>query len=117
MPKYRWSQELLLRNEISQFLYEDQSINRSVLDILNKNKQGLSNSSDLAGQIDSAIVNRYDESFENLSKLPANPNLPSAMQLENILRYAEQRKQESKAIADKLREGKKIATLTPLIWS
>ena len=106
-PKYRWSQELLLRNEINQFLYEDQSINRSWLDILNKNKQGLANSSDLAGQIDSAIVNRYDESFEKLSKLPANPNLPSAKQLENILQYAEQRKQESKTIADKLRESKK----------
>ena len=106
-PKYRWSQELLLRNEISQFLYEDQSINRSWLDILNKNKQGFASARDLAGQIDSAIVNRYDESFEKLSKLPLNPNLPSATQLENILHYAEQRKQESKAIADKLREGKK----------
>ena len=106
-PKYRWSQELLLRNEISQFLYEDQSINRSWLEIANKNKQGLASPSDLARQIDSAIVNRYDESFEKLSKLPANPNLPSAAQLEDVLQYAEQRKQESKEIADKLRESKK----------
>ena len=106
-PKYRWSEELLLRNEISQFLYEDQSINRSWLNIVNKNKQGLANSSDLAEQIDSAIVDRYDESFEKLSQLPANPNLPSAKQLENILQYAEQRKQESQAIAGKLRSSKK----------
>ncbi len=105
-PKYRWSQELLLRNEISQFLYEDQSINRSWLDIMNKNKQGLASPSELAGEIDTAIVNRYDDSFEKLSQLPTNPHLPSALQLENILQYAEQRKQESKAIADKLRGGK-----------
>ena len=105
-PKYRWSEELLLRNEIGQFLYEDQSINRSWLDILDKNKQGLASPNELAGQIDFAIVNRYDESFEKLSRLPTNPNLPSATQLENILQYAEQRKQESKVIADKLRESK-----------
>ena len=104
-PKYRWSQELLIRSEISQFLYEDQSINRSWLEILNKNKQGIVSTSDLAGQIDSTIVNRYDESFEKLSKLPANPNLPSATQLQNILQYAKQRQQQSKVIADKLRQG------------
>ena len=106
-PKYRWSEELLLRNEISQFLYEDQSINRSWLDIVNKNKQGIISANDMAEQIDSAIVNQYDESFEKLSKLPANPNLPSAVQLENILQYAQQRKQESKAIVDNLRTNKK----------
>jgi rhomboid protease GluP len=98
---------LLLRNEISQFLYEDQSINRSWLDIVNRNNQGMAKDSDLATQIESAIVNRYGESFEKLSQLSANPNLPSAKQLENILQYAEQRKQESKAIADKLRETNK----------
>ena len=87
-------------------MYEDQSINRSWLDILDKNKQGIASASDLAGQIDSTIVNRYDESFEKLSKLPANPNLPSATQLQNILQYAKQRKQESKAVADNLRESK-----------
>lgn len=105
-PKYRWSQELLLRNEISKFLYEDQSINRSWLDIVNKTKKGVASPSDFAGEIDSAIVNHYDESFDKLSQLPVNPNLPSAKQLENILLYTEQRKQESKAIADKLRGNK-----------
>jgi rhomboid protease GluP len=102
-PKYRWSEELLLRNEINQFLYKDQSINRSWLDIVNKNNQGLASRDEIAGQIDSVIVNRYDETFEKLSKLPTDPNLPSATQLQNILQYTQLRMQQSKSVADNLR--------------
>ena len=106
-PKYRWSDELLLRNQISAFSYEDQAINRSWLDIINESKHGSKTANELAGQIDSTISAPYEQSFEQLSKLPQNQSLPSAIQLENIMRYAEQRKEASKALAEKLRNRNK----------
>lgn len=103
-PKYRWSDELLLRSQINAFLSQDQAIHRSWLEIVQEGKQGVSSFDTLAGKIDDTISEPYAESFEKLSKLPHDPNLPSAMQLENILRYAEKRQAESKAMAEKLRE-------------
>lgn len=103
-PSYRWSDELLLRSQISVFLYQDQAINRSWLEIMNEGKQGKASLDELAGKIDYSISELYEQSFERLSQLPNDPNLPSAAQLENILRYAEQRKEASKALAERLRD-------------
>ena len=103
-PKYRWSDELLVRSQINEFLYQDQAINRSWLEIVHEGKQGKATFDELAGKIDFSISEPLEESFEKLSKLPSNPALPSATQLENLLQYAEKRKIESKAIAEKLRE-------------
>lgn len=103
-PSYRWSDELLLRSQISVFLYQDQAINRSWLEIMHEGKQGKASLDELAGKIDYSISEPYEQSFERLSQLPNDPNLPSAAQLENILRYAEQRKEASKALAERLRD-------------
>ena len=103
-PKYLWSDELLVRSQISAFLYQDQAINRSWLEIMHEGKQGKVSFDTLAGKIDYSISEPYEQSFERLSKLPNNPALPSAMQLENLLLYAEKRKEESKAIAENLRK-------------
>ena len=103
-PTYRWSDELLLRSQINAFLYQDQAINRSWLEIMHDSKQGKASLDELAGKIDYSISEPYEQSFERLSQLPSDPKLPSAAQLENILRYAEQRKDASKALADRLRE-------------
>ena len=103
-PKYRWSDELLIRSQINAFLYQDQAINRSWLEIMHEGKQGKSTYDELAGKIDYLISEPYEENFERLSKLPQDPALPSAAQLENILQYTEKRKQASKALAEKLRE-------------
>lgn len=103
-PTYRWSDELLLRSQINAFLYQDQAINRSWLEIMHDSKQGKASLDELAGKIDYSISEPYEQSFERLSQLPSDPKLPSAAQLENILRYAEQRKEASKALADRLRE-------------
>ena len=102
-PKYHWSDELLIRKKIDEFLQQDQAINRSWLEIIQVDKQGITTADELASQIDSAVVDRYEESFERLSQLPANPVLPSAAQLESLLKYTEQRKNESRALVDKLR--------------
>lgn len=112
-PKYRWSDELLVRSQINEFLYQDQAINRSWLEIMNEGKQGNKTLNELAGQIDSSISEPYVESFEKLSRLPNNPALPSANQLESLLQYAQQRKNESKALAEELRKQKVDNTNLP----
>lgn len=102
-PKYHWSDELLIRKQIDEFVQQDQAINRSWLEIIQAEKQGDTTVDGLASQVDSAIGDRYEESFEKLSQLPANPALPSAAKLESLLKYTKQRKDESRALADKLR--------------
>lgn len=102
-PKYHWSDELLVRKKIDEFLQQDQAINRSWLEIIQADKQGITTIDGLASQIDSVIGDRYEESFERLSQLPANPALPSATKLESLLKYTEQREDESRTLADKLR--------------
>ena len=103
IPKYRWSDEILIRKEIDAFLYRDQEINRSWLEIIYEGKQGEKTFDALANQIETGISSRYEESFEKLSQLPANADLPSAAKLAKILQYVQQRKDESKAVAEKLR--------------
>ncbi len=103
-PKYRWSDEILIRKEIDAFLYRDQEINRSWLEVIYEGKQGEKTFDALANQIDTGISNRYEESFEKLSQLPANAALPSAAKLAKILQYVQHRKDESKAVAEKLRQ-------------
>ena len=105
-PKYRWSDELLLRDQINAFNYQNQAVNRSWLDIVNESKQGKKTASELAGQIDATISEPLEQSLQQLSTLPQNQALPSAAQLENIKQYAEQRKMASKVTAEKLRAQK-----------
>jgi rhomboid protease GluP len=110
-PKYRWSEEMLLRNKISEFIYQDQAINRTWLEIRQAGNQGGMSFDELAGKIDANISEPYEESFEKLSKLPANPAMPSANQLDNILKYIQQRKHESEMLAEGLRNQKGVIAL------
>lgn len=103
-PAYRWSDELKVRKELNAFMQEDQAINRSWLDIVNQGKQGQASFDDLAGRIDSDISEPYEENFEQLSRLPLNPAMPSAKALESALKYAQQRRDASRALAEKLRK-------------
>ncbi|HSH73976.1 MAG TPA: rhomboid family intramembrane serine protease [Methylophilaceae bacterium] len=103
-PAYKWSDELLVRQEINEFLRNDQAINRSWLDIVNDGKRGDTSFDELAGRIDADISEHYEDSFEQLSQLPVNPAMPSAKALENALKYAQQRRDASRALAEKLRD-------------
>jgi rhomboid protease GluP len=108
-PKYRWSDELLLRSEISAFLYENQAINRSWLEIVHESKQGNQSFDALASKIDFSILQPYQAHLEKLSKLPHDPALPSAQQLEGLLQYTETRKKESEALVQGLRQQQRRA--------
>ena len=111
-PKYRWSDELLLRSEINAFLYENQAINRTWLEIAHESKQGNKTFEELASKIDFAVSKPYQEQLEKLSKLPQDPALPSAQKLEGLLEYAEARKTQSEALVKGLR-NQQSASPTP----
>lgn len=112
-PKYRWSDELLLRNEINKFLYEDQAINRKWLEIEYAGKQGDKSFEELAKQIDFGISQPYEKRLEQLSKLPADPALPSSQRLEFILRNTEVKKQQADALVKGLKQQQQSEAKKP----
>lgn len=104
-PTWRWSEEMQARQQIGQFLAENVAISHTWQDIVNDSKQGAISFDELAGRIDSAIGDRYEKSFETLSGLSHNPALPSAATLEALRHYAEQQRDNSRALADNLRDN------------
>ncbi len=117
-PKYRWSEEMRVREEIAEFVREEQAIKRSWLDIVDESRHGGATFDELAGQIDSVIGDRYEGSFEQLSQLPLDPALPSAPALENILQYVQHKRDATRALTDELRaqpDGKAKPGSTPVL--
>ncbi|SEL17760.1 rhomboid family intramembrane serine protease [Nitrosovibrio tenuis] len=102
-PAYLWSQELLARKEIGQFLRDDAAISQAWQKILDEGKRGNISFEELAGRIDTVVSDRYEESFEQLSHIPPNPAMPSAATLETLRHYAERRRDASRALAEGLR--------------
>ena len=103
-PKYFWRDELLLQNKINEFTFQEQEINRSWLEILHEQKKSGLSLNELAGKVETKISEPYEDSFEKLSQLPSNAALPSAVKLKSLIAYTKQRKEESKALAEKFRE-------------
>ncbi len=103
---YRWSEEVLARREIGEFLRDDAAITRSWQSILDKARQDGISFDELAGRIDISVGDRYEESFELLSELPPDPALPSAATVEILRHYAERRRDASRALAEGLRSHK-----------
>lgn len=102
-PAWRWSEEAQARKEVSEFLRDDAAIRQAWQKILNDSKRGGVSFDELAGRIDTAIGDRYEESFEHLSLFPINPALPSAKTLEMLRDYAERRRDASRSLAEGLR--------------
>lgn len=102
-PDYRWSEETMARREISKFIKEDAAIALAWQDIVNESMRGNSSFDELARRIDVDIGDRYEESFEHLSKLSPNPALPSAGALATLRQYAVNRKDASRLLANGLR--------------
>ncbi|SDA18263.1 rhomboid protease GluP [Nitrosospira sp. Nsp11] len=103
---YRWSEEVLARKEIGEFLRDDAAITQSWQSILDKARQDGTSFEELAGRIDTSVADRYEESFELLSELPPDPALPSAATVEILRHYAERRRDASRALAEGLRANK-----------
>lgn len=105
-PAYLWSEELLARKEIGQFLHDDAAISQAWQNILEEGKRGDISFEELAGRIDAIVSDRYEESFEQLSHIPPNPAMPSAATLATLRHYAERRRDASRALAEGLRAHK-----------
>lgn len=105
-PAYLWSEELLARKEIGQFLHDDAAISQAWQKILEEGKRGGVSFEELAGRIDASVAGPYEESFEQLSHIPPNPAMPSATTLETLRHYAERRRDASRALAEGLRAHK-----------
>lgn len=103
-PKYKWRDELWLRDVIGEVASEDQAINRNWLTLLDQSKQGDQPFEALAGKIENNIVEPYEDSFEKLSQLPKDPNLPSAKALEFWLEMTQEKKQKSEKLVKGLRK-------------
>jgi rhomboid protease GluP len=100
---YRWSAERLVQQEISEFLQEDAAISRAWESIMVQGGRKGASFEELADVIESIVAERYEHSFEELSALPLDTNLPSAMTAERLTRYAERRRDASRAMVEGLR--------------
>jgi rhomboid protease GluP len=105
-PAYRWSEELQARKEIGEFLRDDIAITRDWQSILDEGAHGNISFEEMAGQIDAAVSDRYEESFEQLIQSPHDPDLPSASKVDRLREYAERRRDASRALAEGLRAHK-----------
>jgi rhomboid protease GluP len=101
--KYRWSEEILARDEINQFLYEDARISARWGAILSHARRQEASFDELAGQIESEVSSPYAQSFEQLSKLHLSAAAPSASALTSLRDYAEIRRNASRALVEGLR--------------
>lgn len=104
-PAYRWRDEVELRRAISAFVADDAAIGKAWLSIVSDTRRGKESFAALADRVDAAMGERYAEDFDQLSRLPANPALPSAAQVETLRRYAERRRDAARALAAALRSG------------
>ena len=102
-PVYLWSEEALVRQEISHFLQEDEAISSAWENILNDAKRRGTSFAELARRVDQAIAEPYERSFEQLSNLHVSPGLPSAATVETLRHYAELRRNASIDLVEGLR--------------
>lgn len=102
-PVYRWSEEVQVRQEISQFLRQEAAITSAWRGILEEGKRRGTSFDELAGRVDAVVAEHYEQSFEQLSKVHPSPGLPSAAALETLRNYAETRRNASRALAEGLR--------------
>jgi len=102
-PRYRWSEEVLARDEISEFLGEDARISARWGAILNRARDESASFDELAGRIESEVSSPYAQSFEQLAKLRLSAAAPSAAALEKLRSYAELRRDASRALVEGLR--------------
>lgn len=105
---YRWSDEKQVQREIGEFLQEDAAITRAWESIMLQGQRKGASFEELADVIESVVADRYEHSFEELSALPRDANLPSALAAERVTRYAEQRRDASRAMVEGLRAKDRV---------
>jgi rhomboid protease GluP len=103
-PRYRWSEELNARKEIARLLREDAEIRGVWQTLLSAQSHEREYSFDqLAGRIESGVANRYEDSFEQLSRINVGAAAPSASALAALREYLASRRDASRDMAKGLR--------------
>ncbi len=103
VPKYRWHDELAIRQQLEQLNLVDQQAQHHWQQIVLEGRAGSASFDELAAQMDAQVVAPYAQTFEALSALPDDPQLPSAGLLGQARVYALKRSEAGKAAAEKLR--------------
>lgn len=110
-PGYRWSEELNARKEINLFLREDAAIASTWQSLLSQGRHdGGPTFDQLAGEIESGVAHRYEDSFEQIAQVHVDPAAPSAATLAALREYAALRRDASRTMVEGLRtrDQKKI---------
>lgn len=102
-PRYRWSDETQARQSIRQFIDTEAEIGQHWQSLLAQGKRDELTFEQVADRIDSDIAERYEESFEQLSRVQVTPGLPSGPAVRNLQAYAELRRNALRTLADGLR--------------
>lgn len=102
-PEYRWGDEKLIRQEISDFLRDDLLISQEWGQLLRQGKDGNLSFDQLADRIETVVAERYEKSFEELSALPRDAQLPSRPTLDRLQAYAARRRDASRDLVEGLR--------------
>jgi rhomboid protease GluP len=103
VPAYRWSEEMQARNGISRFLGEDQQISARWQRILTQGRADGVSFEQLAGEVDTQVAEKYQQTFEELASLKLDPSAPSAQSLATLQRYAALRREASRHLSEGLR--------------
>lgn len=103
-PRYPWTDEQLARGEIREFIGEDLKTTAKLRALLSESGPAGASFDQLAGRIETEVVQSYEQSFEQLSGLHINPDVPSAATLERLRHYAEIRRDATQALAEGIRE-------------
>ncbi|HEX8986543.1 MAG TPA: rhomboid family intramembrane serine protease [Rhodocyclaceae bacterium] len=104
-PRYRWTEELQAREEIRQFLQQESLISSEWNGMLGMGQRGELSFEQLASRLDRDIAPRYADSFAELSRLPEDAAIPSAGTLRLLREYAQVRSEQTRALAQGIREG------------
>ena len=103
-PRYRWSEELNARKEITRFLREDVAISNAWQTLVAQGRQGGGVSfNQLAGEIEQNVADRYENTFEQISQVHVDPGAPSADTLASLREYAALRRDSSRMMVEGLR--------------
>lgn len=103
-PKYVWHEEVAARDEIRDFFARELRIQQSWQDILRNEAPTGEDLEAIARRIEAEIADPYGVSAEQLSTLDFDSPIPSAAQIESLRRYSETRRDQSQALAQKLRD-------------
>ena len=103
-PRYRWSEELGARREISNYLRQDAAISSQWQSLMQPGQSGEGASFEqLAGAIENNVANRYEDSFEQISQIHVDPAAPSAAALAMLRKHAQLRRDASRTMVEGLR--------------